>query len=37
MCVKMNLIISFLNDIYEFYNIVNMKIESYKRHIEFKR
>ena len=33
----MNLIILFLNDIYEFYNIINMKIKLYKRYIEFKR
>ena len=37
MCVKMNLIISFLNNFYEFYNIINIKIESYKRYIEFER
>ena len=36
MCVKINLIALFLNDICEFYNIVNMKIELYKRYIESK-
>ena len=33
----MNLIISFLSNIYEFCNIINMKIELYKHYIKFKR
>ena len=35
--MKINLIILFLNDICEFYNIINIKIELYKRYIKFKR
>ena len=34
--MKINLFISFLNDICEFYNIINIKMKSYKRYIEFK-
>ena len=35
MYMKINFIILFFNDIYEFYNIVNIKIKSYKRYIKF--
>ena len=33
----MNLIVLFLNNIYEFYNIINIKIKLYKHYIESKR
>ena len=36
MYVKINLFVLFLNNIYEFYNIINIKIKSYKYYIEFK-
>ena len=37
MCVKMNLFISFFDDIYELYFIINMKMKLYKRHIAFEK
>ena len=33
----MNLIALFLRDVYELYNIINIKMKSYKRYIIFER